>query len=198
MGKFEDLERLQKLKESGILTEVEFNTEKQKILNADNDIENITDSINSNNDNNKSNNRDIEIKEGLPLGESKIPLELLQGEKVIIQHKGVMCSGAINDGYITLTNKRILFNKSTGKNFLRAGLVGVAIGANRKNEEISFSQIASIEAAKYIQGSAGIKIVTSDGYTHKYVLQSLNIASKEPNETRDKIIELIQKAINED
>ena len=193
MGKYEDLERLQKLKESGILTEEEFNVEKQKILNTENSTE-TTEVASTNNIN--SNDKNIEIKGDFPLAESKIPLELLEGEKVILQHKGVMCSGAINDGYITLTNKRILFNKATGKNFLRAGLVGVAMGANRKNEEISFSQIASIEPAKYIQGSAGIKIVTNDGYTHKYVLQSLNIASKEPNETRDKIIELIQKTIN--
>ena len=193
MGKYEDLERLQKLKESGILTEEEFNVEKQKILNGEGNTE-TTEVASTNNIN--SNDKDIEIKGDFPLAESKIPLELLEGEKVILQHKGVMCSGAINDGYITLTNKRILFNKATGKNFLRAGLVGVAMGANRKNEEISFSQIASIEPAKYIQGSAGIKIVTNDGYTHKYVLQSLNIASKEPNETRDKIIELIQKTIN--
>lgn len=193
MGKYEDLERLQKLKESGVLTEEEFNAEKQKILNTENNTE-ITEVASTNNIN--SNNNNLEIKGDFPLAESKIPLELLEGEKVILQHKGVMCSGAINDGYITLTNKRILFNKATGKNFLRAGLVGVAMGANRKNEEISFSQIASIEPAKYIQGSAGIKIVTNDGYTHKYVLQSLNIASKEPNETRDKIIELIQKTIN--
>lgn len=193
MGKYEDLERLQKLKESGILTEEEFNVEKQKILNGEGNTE-TTEVASTNNIN--SNDKDIEIKGDFPLAESKIPLELLEGEKVILQHKGVMCSGAINDGYITLTNKRILFNKATGKNFLRAGLIGVAIGANRKNEVINFSQIVSIEPAKYIQGSAGIKIVTNDGYTHKYVLQSLNIASKEPNETRDKIIELIQKTIN--
>ena len=193
MGKYEDLERLQKLRESGILTEEEFNVEKQKILNGEGNTE-TTEVASTNNIN--SNDKDIEIKGDFPLAESKIPLELLEGEKVILQHKGVMCSGAINDGYITLTNKRILFNKATGKNFLRAGLIGVAIGANRKNEVINFSQIVSIEPAKYIQGSAGIKIVTNDGYTHKYVLQSLNIASKEPNETRDKIIELIQKTIN--
>ena len=193
MGKYEDLERLQKLKESGILTEEEFNVEKQKILNTENNTE-ITEVASTNNIN--SNDNTLEIKGDFPLAESKIPLELLEGEKVILQHKGVMCSGAINDGYITLTNKRILFNKATGKNFLRAGLIGVAIGANRKNEVINFSQIVSIEPAKYKQASAGIKIVTNDGYTHKYVLQSLNIASKEPNETRDKIIELIQKTIN--
>lgn len=193
MGKYEDLERLQKLRESGILTEEEFNVEKQKILNTENSTE-TTEVASTNNIN--SNDKNIEIKGDFPLAESKIPLELLEGEKVILQHKGVMCSGSINDGYITLTNKRILFNKATGKNFLRAGLVGVAMGANRKNEAINFSQIVSIEPAKYIQGSAGIKIVTNDGYTHKYVLQSLNIASKEPNETRDKIIELIQKTIN--
>ena len=36
MGKLDDLERLYKLKESGVLTEDEFNSEKRKILNSDN------------------------------------------------------------------------------------------------------------------------------------------------------------------
>ena len=37
MSKYEDLERLQKLKENGVLTEQEFEEEKKKILNeADN------------------------------------------------------------------------------------------------------------------------------------------------------------------
>lgn len=35
MGKIDDLEKLQKLKESGALTEEEFNIEKQKVLNVD-------------------------------------------------------------------------------------------------------------------------------------------------------------------
>lgn len=39
MGKYEELEKLQKLKEDGILTEQEFETEKQKILNEDNSTE---------------------------------------------------------------------------------------------------------------------------------------------------------------
>ena len=117
MGKYEDLERLQKLKESGVLTEEEFNAEKQKILNTENNTE-ITEVASTNNIN--SNNNNLEIKGDFPLAESKIPLELLEGEKVILQHKGVMCSGAINDGYITLTNKRILFNKATGKKFFKS------------------------------------------------------------------------------
>lgn len=36
MGKFEDLEKLQKLKETGVLTEEEFNQQKQNVLNAKN------------------------------------------------------------------------------------------------------------------------------------------------------------------
>lgn len=37
MGKYEDLERLQKLKESGVLTQAEFDAEKAKILNNENE-----------------------------------------------------------------------------------------------------------------------------------------------------------------
>ena len=41
MGKLDDLERLHKLKESGALTEEEFEIEKKKILN--NDVEIVED-----------------------------------------------------------------------------------------------------------------------------------------------------------
>ena len=37
MGKIEDLEKLQELKEAGTLSEEEFETEKYKVLNSDND-----------------------------------------------------------------------------------------------------------------------------------------------------------------
>ena len=36
MEKFENLQRLQELKEKGVITEQEFETEKSKILNSDN------------------------------------------------------------------------------------------------------------------------------------------------------------------
>lgn len=38
MEKFENLQRLQELKEKGVITEQEFETEKSKILNSDNTI----------------------------------------------------------------------------------------------------------------------------------------------------------------
>ena len=68
MGKYEDLERLQKLKESGILTEEEFNTEKQKILNGEGNTEK-TEVASTNNMNSSNNN--LEIKGDFPLAESK-------------------------------------------------------------------------------------------------------------------------------
>ncbi len=186
MGKLEDLEKLQKLKESGVITEEEFNTEKAKILGGDN----------SNNVNNSSANNMIEIKGEFPFVESKIPLELLNGEKVIAQHVAVICEGPAVNGLITLTNKRILFNKTTGKTAIATGLLGVALSARKKNLEIEFSKIRSIEAKKYMAGSAGIELVTNDGYTHKFALQSMNAFSKEPNNMRDMIVELVKKVIN--
>lgn len=186
MGKFEELEKLQKLKEGGIITQGEFDTEKAKILN---------DSNNDNVVNNTTKNM-IEIKGDFPFVESKIPLELLEGERVIVQHVAVICEGAAVNGLITLTNKRILFNKTTGKTAVTTGLLGVALSARKKNQEIEFSQIRSIDAKKYMAGSAGIELITNDGYTHKFALQSMNAFSKKPNDTRDMIVELVKRVIN--
>ena len=111
MGKLEELEKLQKLKESGILTEEEFNQEKSKILNSDTNI-NGNDSVNNSNENI---NDMLEIKGNFPLAKSKIQIELLENEKVIVQDEAVTLTGvattAVN-GLITLTTKRILFNKN--------------------------------------------------------------------------------------
>lgn len=186
MGKLEDLEKLQKLKESGVITQEEFDMEKAKILN---------DSSNGNVSNATKSNM-LEIRGDFPLVESKIPLELLEGEKVIVQHVAVICEGAAVNGLITLTNKRILFNKATGKTAMTTGLLGVAMSARKKDQRIEFSQIRSIEPKKYMAGSAGIELITNDGYTHKFALQSLNAFSKKPNETRDMIVELVKKAMN--
>lgn len=190
MGKYEDLEKLNKLKEDGVLTEEEFNAEKVKILNREEST------INENTDNNITINENVlEIKGDFPIAESKIKLQLQDGEKIILQQAGVITGGIAINGYITLTNRRILFSKSNGKNALAGGLIMVAATQN-KDEEIKFSQIISIKPAKYLAGSAGIEIVTSDGYTHKYVLQSMNMFSKEPNKKRDMLIELVQNVIN--
>lgn len=186
MVKFEELEKLQKLKEDGILTQEEFDTEKAKILN-DNSNSNVVDNSTKNM---------LEIKGDFPFAESKIPLDLLEGEKVIVQHVAVICEGAAVNGLITLTNKRILFNKTTGKTAVATGLLGVALSARKKNQEIEFSQIKSIEAKKYMAGSAGIELITNDGYTHKFALQSMNAFSKQPNNIRDMIVELVQGVVN--
>ena len=70
MGKFEDLEKLQKLRESGVLTEEEFNQEKARVLSGENYNTNST--IVTNNSSN-----DLEIKGEFPLIQSKLPIKLL-------------------------------------------------------------------------------------------------------------------------
>lgn len=71
-----------------------------------------------------------------------------------------------------------------------------------KNSEIEFAQIKSIEAKKYQAGSAGIEIITNDNCIHKFVLYSLKVSNifirdKEPEEKRNKIVELIKATIKQ-
>lgn len=185
MGKFEELEKLQKLKESGVLTQEEFDTEKAKILNSSDNhsIETTT---------NNTTNNFIEIKGDFPFVESKIPIQLLDGEKVIAQYEATALTGAGStavNGFVTLTSRRILFNKkTTGKSFLGTGLLGVALAAGNKDVSILFSQIAKIEAKKVRMQAGGLEITTTDGYTNRYILRYTN--------ERDMIVELVKKAIN--
>ena len=105
MGKYEDLERLQKLKEDGILTEEEFLSEKQKILNEGGNAEQNNTEVSI------KNNNEVEIKGEFEFVKSKIPLELSEGENVIYQYDATAFTGvgttAVN-GLLTLTNKIIL------------------------------------------------------------------------------------------
>lgn len=188
MGKYEELERLQKLKESGILTEEEFNSEKIKILNGENGENSNEESLNNTYNVNKN---DIEIKGDFPFAPSKIPLKLLDGEKVLFQYEATTFTGvgttAVN-GLLTLTNKRVLFNKKTsGKAFLGTGLLGVALAAGNKDVAIKFSDIVSIEAKK-IRMTPGIEIITNDGFANKFTLQN--------SSNRDMLVELIRTTIN--
>lgn len=185
MGKFEDLERLQKLKESGVLTDEEFNQEKAKILAEEDNNTNSTVVT----DNNSS---DLEIKGDFPLIQSKLPLKLLEGEKVIYQYEATTLTGAGStavNGFLTLTNKRILFNKkTTGKSFLGTGLLGVALAAGNKDVAIKFSQIASIEGKKIRMNAGGLEIITNDGYANRFILAQTN--------ERDMIVELVNTVVN--
>ena len=112
MSKYEELEKLNKLKEDGIITEEEFNSEKAKILSNDSTNNNV----NINND-----NEILEIKGDFPLIQSKIALQLADGEKVICQYEATALTGAGStavNGFLTLTNRKIVFNKkTTGKSF---------------------------------------------------------------------------------
>lgn len=185
MGKFEDLEKLQKLRESGVLTEEEFNQEKARVLSGENYNTNST--IVTNNSSN-----DLEIKGEFPLIQSKLPIKLLEGEKVIYQYEATTLTGvgstAVN-GFLTLTNKRIMFNKkTTGKSYLTTGLLGVALAAGNKNVEIKFSQITSIEGKKIRMNAGGLEITTNDGYANRFILAHTN--------ERDMIIELVKTVVN--
>lgn len=122
MGKLEELEKLQQLKENGVIIEDEFNSEKAKILSGESDV--------GNNDNNN-----LEIKGDFLLAQSKILLQLEEGEKVIYQYEAVTLIGAgstVVNGLLILTNRRILFNKkNSGKKFGGTGLFGLDIAIKR-------------------------------------------------------------------
>ncbi len=124
MSKYEELEKLNKLKEDGIITEEEFNSEKAKILSNDSTNNNV----NINND-----NEILEIKGDFPLIQSKIALQLADGEKVICQYEATALTGAGStavNGFLTLTNRKIVFNKkTTGKSFLGTGLFRCSISS---------------------------------------------------------------------
>ena len=141
----------------------------------------------------------VEIKGDFPIAQSKIPLQLMEGEQLILQYNVAIISGVAANGILSLTNKRILVKKDGfGKASLKgAGLLGgVVSSAVTVVPEIKLSNIASIQACKMRGQKGGVEVSTKDGYTHKYIFQSMKLGSQEPVNVRDSFVSLIQSAIS--
>ena len=142
----------------------------------------------------------VEIKGDFPIAQSKIPLQLLDGEQLILQYNVAIIAGAAANGMLSLTNKRILikkdgFGKASLKNPGLGLLAGVVSSAVTVIPEIKLSNVASVQANKIRGQKGGVEIITKDGYTHKYIFQSMKMGSKEPINVRDSFVSLIQSAI---
>jgi uncharacterized Zn finger protein (UPF0148 family) len=140
-----------------------------------------------------------EIQGNITPIQSKIPLELAQGEFPIAQYSAACVMSTIAQGTFTLTNRRILFKKdSVGKSILKGGgLLGGALraGANVP-DEISLADITGVEPTSCVQGKAALILVGRSGYQYKYALQSMNLAkTKELCDARDRIVSLISSAL---
>ncbi len=133
----------------------------------------------------------LEIQGDYPLINSKFPLDLYEGEKPIYQYEVATLTGAGGtavNGYITLTNRRILFNKkTTAKSFIGTGLLGVALAAGDKNVNILFSDIVSIEGKTIRMNKRGLEITTKDGYVNRFVFNK--------TAARDSIVELVKTVV---
>lgn len=130
---------------------------------------------------------------------SKVLLQLGSDEKLLEQYSAAFVLGSIAQGMFSLTNKRIIFTKdSGGMAFLkRGGLLGMALnsGANIPNE-ISLSEIVTIEPTTCVQGKAAMLITIKSGHQYKIALQSMAFGkTKELCEARDRIIGLISSIL---
>lgn len=138
-----------------------------------------------------NNDTSFEIKGDYPLINSKFPLELYDGEKPIYQYEAVTLTGAGGtavNGYITLTNRRILFNKkTTAKSFIGTGLLGVALAAGDKDVDILFSDIVSIDGKTIRMNKRGLEITTKDGYVNRFIFNK--------TAARDSVVELVKTVV---
>ena len=143
----------------------------------------------------------VEIQGDFPVAQSKIPLDLLEGEQLILQYNVAIISKLAANGILSLTNKRILIKKdSFGKASLKSAglLTGALMSSVKVVPEIKLSDIVSIQAATVRGQKSGAEIMTKDGYTHRIVFQSMRLGSKEPVNIRDSFVALIQNAISKE
>lgn len=143
----------------------------------------------------------VEIQGDFPIAQSKIPLELLEGEQLILQYNVAIISKLAANGILSLTNKRILIKKdSLGKASLKSAglLTGALMSSVKVVPEIKLSNIATIQATAIRGQKSGAEIMTKDGYTHRIIFQSMKIGSKEPINIRDSFVALIQSAISKE
>ena len=143
----------------------------------------------------------VEIHGDFPIAQSKIPLDLLEGERLILQYNVAIISKLAANGLLSLTNKRILIKKdSFGKASLKSAglLTGALMSSVKVVPEIKLSDVVSVQAATIRGQKSGAEILTKDGYTHRIVFQSMRIGSKESVNIRDSFVALIQNAISKE
>ena len=102
---------------------------------------------------NTANKNTVEIQGDFPVAQSKIPLELLEGEKLILQYNVAVISKLAANGILSLTNKRILIKKdSFGKASLKSAglLTGALMSSVKVVPEIKLSD-SSYNTSSYYQ-----------------------------------------------
>lgn len=141
----------------------------------------------------------IEIKGNFPVIRSIVPLQLLDGEQLILQQYGVsIIEERATLGILSLTNKRILVEEDDYNKALRANplLFNENIAYSGPVPEIKLSYIMSVQAVKSGKDS-GAQVITKDGFAHTYLFRNLKLigGKKETINARDRFISLIQSAI---
>ena len=155
--------------------------------------------LNANSTQATTQNNSVEIRGEFPIAQSKIPLQLMDGEQLILQYNVAIIAGMAANGILSLTNKRILIKKdSFGKASLKgAGLLAGALSSTvTVVPEIKLSNISSVQASSIRGQKSGVEVITKDGFTHKYIFQSMKFGSKEPINVRDSFVALISSAIS--
>ena len=103
----------------------------------------------------------------------KTPLQ--PNEIVVVNPQlGTYMTGLRENGYLAITNQRIIWEKATAMNVLGRGLIGVASSASLDFQTCSIDDVECIEEAKGQFMASGLQFRLNNGETYRFSLSGSN------------------------
>ena len=141
----------------------------------------------------------VVVEGDFPLVKSKVKINLLPNEQIILQRKGLHWFTEISSiwGTITLTNKRVIWTRiSLGKGFLKRGAWGLVRAATNKSEmTFDLETILAIKQVELLSVVQGFQFVTNDDSVYMFSFDGKIRELPTDAELRDNLVTLVQQAL---
>lgn len=109
---------------------------------------------------------------------------------VVSPQVGTLMTGLRENGYLAITNQRIIWEKATAMNVLGRGVIGVAASASIDFQGCNIDDIESVEEAKGQFMASGLQFRLKNGETYHF-----SLSGSKHKAARDKIIQYIKQSL---
>lgn len=115
----------------------------------------------------------------------KTPMQT--NENIVVPPQiGTLMTGARENGYLAITNQRIIWEKATAMNVLGRGIIGIAASATLDFHGCNIDDIENIEEAKGQFMASGLQIRLKNGETYHF-----SLSGSKHKAVRDQIIRYV-------
>ncbi len=120
----------------------------------------------------------------------KTPMQA--NESIVVSPQiGTLMNGLRENGYLAITNQRIIWEKSTAMNVLGRGIIGIAASASIDFHSCNIDDVESIAEAKGQFMASGLQFRLKNGETYHF-----SLSGSKHKEVRDQIIQYVIQQIS--